>query len=61
MKPQTLIKQLSLLNRDLVSASSRMHKIANKLDIPQFEDLDKVILELEQLIKFAEEKSNATT
>jgi len=56
MTHKQLLKQLHSINKQLVLCSNKMHKISKKLNIPENEDIQKVISDIEELIRIGEEK-----
>lgn len=56
MNKKQLLKQLHMLNKQLVLASNRMYKISQKLNVPENEDIKKVIGEVEELIRIGEKE-----
>lgn len=52
MNKEQLNRQMILLQKDALKVQSRMNKIAKKLDIPENEDIKKIISEIEQLIRW---------
>lgn len=52
MTPKQLLKQLELVNKQLVLASNRLHKISQKLGIEENQDIKKVIMDVEALIEY---------
>lgn len=56
MTKKQLLKSLHILNKQLVLSSNRMYKISQDLEIPENEDIKKVIEQVEELIRIGEEK-----
>ena len=56
MNKKQVLKQLQMLNKQLVLANNRMYKISQKLNIPENEDIKKIISEVEELIKLGEKE-----
>lgn len=56
MTKTQLLKQLNSINKQLVLCSNKMHRISEKLNIPENEDIKKVIQDVEELIRIGEEK-----
>jgi len=52
LTPKQLLKQLELVNKQLVLASNRLHKISQKLGIEENQDIKKVIMDVEALIEY---------
>jgi len=52
MTREQLNKQLVLLQKDALRVQKRMDKIANKLDIPENEDIKKIVSDIQQLIRW---------
>lgn len=55
MTPNQLLKQLHSINKQLLLCSNKMHRISEKLNIPENEDIKKVIGDVEELIRIGEE------
>lgn len=49
---QQINRQLILLQKDALRVQSRMNKIAKKLDIPENEDIKKIVNEINELIRW---------
>lgn len=56
MTKKQLLKSLHILNKKLVLSSNRMYKISQALDIPENEDIKRVIRDVEELIRIGEGK-----
>lgn len=56
MTHNQLLKQLHSINKQLVLCSNKMYRISEKLNIPENEDIKKVIRDIEELIRIGEEK-----
>lgn len=56
MNKKQLLKSLHILNRQLVTASSRMYKISQKLGIEENQDIKRLIADVEELIRIGEGK-----
>lgn len=55
MNKTQLLKQLHSINKQLVLCSNKMYRISEKLNIPENEDIQKVISDIEELIRIGEE------
>lgn len=56
MSKAQLLKSLHSINKQLVLCSNKMHRISEKLNIPENEDIKKVIQDVEQLIRIGEKE-----
>lgn len=54
MTKEQLLKSLHSINKQLVLCSNKMHRITEKLNIPENEDIKKVIENVEELIRIGE-------
>lgn len=56
MTKAQLVKQLHSINKQLVLCSNKMYRISEKLNIPENEDIKKVIKDVEELIRIGEQE-----
>jgi hypothetical protein len=55
MTKKQVLKTLHSINKHLVLASNKMYKLSESLEIPENKDIKKLIGDVEELIKIAEE------